>query len=35
VNPFQYIERASDVMLQHPTLAVLIALIGGILSTST
>ena len=35
VNPFQYIERASESMVQHPTLALFVALIGGILSTST
>jgi hypothetical protein len=35
VNPFSFIERASDAMLQHPALALAIALGGGILSTST
>ncbi len=35
MNPFTFIERASAGMRQHPTLALLIALIGGVLSTST
>jgi hypothetical protein len=35
VNPFAFIERASAAMTQHPALALLIALIGGVLSTST
>jgi hypothetical protein len=35
MNPFSFIERAADSMAQYPTLAFGIALVGGILSTST
>lgn len=35
MNPFHYIEQASASMLQHPSLAMLIAAIAGVLSTST
>ena len=35
MNPFTYIEGAATSIGQDPTLAVLIALIGGLLSTST
>jgi hypothetical protein len=35
MNPFSFIERASAAMTQHPTLALLTALVGGVLSTST
>lgn len=35
MNPFTLIERAGDSIVQHPILALLIALIGGTLSTST
>jgi len=35
VNPFHYIEHASAAMVQHPALAMFIAAIAGVLSTST
>lgn len=35
MNPFELIERAGDTLVQHPALALLIALVGGVLSTST
>jgi hypothetical protein len=35
MNPFHYIEHASAGLMQHPTLALLIAAIAGLLSTTT
>lgn len=35
MNPFEFIERAAESLTQYPALALLIALIGGVLSTST
>lgn len=35
MNPFTYIEGAAASIAQDPTMAVAIALIGGLLSTST
>ena len=35
MNPFTYFESAAASIGQDPTLAILIALIGGLLSTST
>ena len=35
MNPFSFIEHASGSIVQYPALALLIALAGGILSTST
>ncbi len=35
MNPFEYIERATGAIAQYPLAALLVALIGGVLSTST
>ena len=35
MNPFTFIEQAASAIGQNPALALLIALIGGVLSTST
>ncbi len=34
MNPFHYIEHASATLMQHPVLALLIAAIAGLLSTT-
>ena len=35
MNPFTYMEQFAGAIAQHPALALLIALVGGVLSTST
>jgi hypothetical protein len=35
VNPFDYIESVSASVAQYPLVALLVAAIGGVLSTST
>lgn len=35
MNPFDYFERFSSTIEQHPLLALLIAAVGGLLSIST
>jgi hypothetical protein len=35
MNPFDYFESVSTTIEQYPLLAVLIAALGGLLSTST
>ncbi len=35
MNPFDYIESVSASIEQYPLIALLVALIGGVLSTTT
>jgi hypothetical protein len=35
MNPFDYIESVSSSVAQYPLVALLVAAIGGLLSTST
>ena len=35
MNPAEFIERLADSVAQHPSIALLVAVIGGLLSTST
>jgi hypothetical protein len=35
VNPFEYIESVSASVAHHPLVALFVASIGGVLSTST
>lgn len=35
MNPFEYISRASEAIAQYPLVALLVAAVGGLLSTST
>lgn len=35
MNPFDFIENVSADVLQYPLVALLVAAIGGVLSTST
>ena len=35
MNPFDYIESLSSSIEQYPSIALLVALIGGVLSTTT
>lgn len=35
MNPFTFIDQAAGNIAQQPAIALLIALIGGVLSTST
>lgn len=35
MNPFTYIEQASSTLTQHPSMALVTAVIAGVFSTST